>query len=152
MALADSKCATLEVAGDGTNNRAQGYVGHINVGLDPAQIAAVDVTGVNLIGVVLPPAGLKADGVADVCVAGECYALVDGDSVNVAIGDLLDVTAAGTFIQTARTGKFLSTAITAGEAEAFIQVTRAVAMEAETDATPSLRKVYILNNPIGAAG
>ena len=151
MALADSKLATLEVAGDGTNARAQGFVGHINVGLSPSQIAVPDVSGINLVGVVLPSAGLLADGVADVCVAGECYALVDG-TTDVAVGDMLDVHASGHFIQTARTGKTLAVNITAGEGEAFFQVTRAVAMEARTANSVGLQKVYIFNNPIGAAG
>ena len=151
MALADSKLATLEVAGDGTNARARGYVGHINVALSPAQLAVVDVTGITLTGVVLPPAGLLADGVADVCVAGECLALVDG-TTNVGVGDLLDVTAAGTFIQTALTGKNLTTALSDGEEDLYQMKVRAVAMEAYTSSTPALKKVYLINSPIGAAG
>jgi len=151
MALSDSKMATLQVSGDGTNNRAQGYVGHINVALSPAQVAVPDVTGINLIGVVLPPAGIKSDGVADVCVAGECLALVDG-TTDVVVGNLLDVTAAGTFIQTALTGKNLTTAISDGEEDLYLMKVRAVAIEAYTDSTPALKKVYLINNPIGAAG
>ena len=151
MALADSKLATLEVAGDGTNKRAQGYVGTINISISPAQLAPPDVTGITCTGVVLPPAGLLADGVADVCVAGECLALVDG-TTNVAVGDLLDVTAAGTFIQTALTGKNLTTAISDGEEDLYQMKVRAVAMEAYTDSTAALKRVYLFNSPIGAAG
>ena len=150
MALSNSKLTTLEVAGDGTNDRAQGYVGSVSVSRETPQLAAVDVTGIVAAGVVLPPAGLKKDGVADVCVAGECLALVDG-TTDVDAGDLLDTTDAGTFVQTALTGKNMDTAITAGEGESYLMICRAVAMEAYADSTPALKRVYILNNPIGAA-
>jgi len=144
MALSDSKLVTLEVTGDGTNDRAQGYVGAIDLSTAGKVLDAPVLTNIQYTGVVLPPSGLLNDGVADVCIAGECLALVDGDSANVSVGDLLEVTAAGTFIRYSVAIPVVSGTGT----DDIVNKVRAISLEAETDATPSLRLVFLVHNPI----
>jgi acyl CoA:acetate/3-ketoacid CoA transferase alpha subunit len=81
-----------------------------------------------------------ADEPCEIVVYGECYALVDGDSVDVAVGNLLKCDASGNLVKATTTGTLTDTG-TAG-ASITIEEAHIVALEANAGAA-TLKRVYI---------
>jgi len=81
-----------------------------------------------------------ADEPCEIVVYGECYASVDGDSVNVAVGDHLKCDASGNLVKATVTGTLTDTG-TAGSTIT-IEESHIVALEANTGAA-ALKRVYI---------
>ena len=89
---------------------------------------------------VVKRANKSADNPAEIVAQGECYALVDGDSVDVAVEDKLKADASGHLIQASTTGTLTDTG-TDG-ATITIEESHIVALEANTGAA-ALKKVLV---------
>jgi len=81
-----------------------------------------------------------ADEAAEIYTKGECYALVDGDSVDVAVGDHLKCDASQHLVKASVTGAQLGG--TAGTTDITIEESHIVALEANTGAA-ALKRVLV---------
>ena len=89
---------------------------------------------------VVKRANKSADNPAEIVAQGECYALVDGDSVDVVVGNKLKADASGNLIQATTTGSHEGG--TSGTAAITIEESHIVALEANTGAA-ALKKVLV---------
>ena len=82
----------------------------------------------------------SANNPAQIVAQGECYALVDGDSVDVAISDKLKADASGHLVKATTTGTLTDTGT--GGATITIEESHIVALEANAGAS-ALKKVLV---------